>query len=275
MDVSKTAVSTIIHEAKLQDPNYALMRALVVNLEKNGSDVFQYGSCIRILNLIHEYQLEANEAEEIIRNLLPALYKGNWTVANAIDALRKFEKSAEGFGNTPWEHSEYFAKLRDQLKEYNSRIEKARLELYSLLSENNIVKRNVQIFKESGGIRRALNGEESERIKYKSRYLSQKKQIESGHPIDPDELKKLNKYMINPLGEEDVLDKIEEIRLHPSRYSQLFQELPSEVTKYKDPKPHLVYVTELLDILCLHIVGFIEGCLNKYSLLTEQIPYQG
>ena len=67
MGVSKTAVSTIIHEAKLQDPNYALMRALVVNLAKNGSDVFQYGSCIRILNLIHEYQLEANEAEEIIR----------------------------------------------------------------------------------------------------------------------------------------------------------------------------------------------------------------
>ena len=50
-------------------------------------------SCIRILNLIHEYKLEANEAEEIIRTfLLPALYKGRWTVANAIDALRKFEK---------------------------------------------------------------------------------------------------------------------------------------------------------------------------------------
>ena len=60
----------------------------------------------------------------------------------------------------------------------------------------------------AGGINRALNGEEFERIKYKSRYLSLKKQIESGHPIDPDELKKLNKYMINPLGEDDVLDKI-------------------------------------------------------------------
>ena len=53
-----------------------------------------------------------------------------------------------------------------------------------------------------------------------------KKQIESGHPIDPDELKKLNKYMINPLGEDDVLDKIEDIRLHPSRYVQSFQNLP-------------------------------------------------
>ena len=88
-----------------------------------------------------------------------------------------------------------------------------------MLFENKTVKLNLQIFKEAGGIRRALNGEEFERIKYKSRYLSQKKQIESGHPIDPDELKKLNKYMINPLGEEDVLDKIEDIKLHPSRLS--------------------------------------------------------
>ena len=100
------------------------------------------------------------------------------------------------------------------------------MELNSLLFENNTVKLNLQLFKQSGGIRRALNGEEFERIKYKSRYLSLKKQIESGHPIDPDELKKLNKYMINPLGEEDVLDKIEEIRLHPSWYSQLFQKIP-------------------------------------------------
>ena len=58
--VSKTAVSTIINQAREQDPNYALMRALVVNLAKKGSDVFQYASCIRILNLIQEYQLGAN-----------------------------------------------------------------------------------------------------------------------------------------------------------------------------------------------------------------------
>ena len=32
--VSKTAVSTIINEAKTQDPNYALMRALVLNVGK-------------------------------------------------------------------------------------------------------------------------------------------------------------------------------------------------------------------------------------------------
>ena len=102
--VSKTAVSSIINEAKLQDPNYALMHALVVNLlAKNGSDVFQYASCVRILILIH-IQLGANDAEEIIRHLLPALYKARWTVANAIDGLQKFENSAKEFGHTPWEH---------------------------------------------------------------------------------------------------------------------------------------------------------------------------
>ena len=239
--VSKTAVSTIINDAKLQDPNYALMRALVVNLAKNRSDVFQYASCVRILNLIHEYQLAANDAEEIIRQLLPALYAGSWTVANAIDGLRKFEDSAKEFGNTPWEHSGYFENIRRQKREYDSQIEKAKLELNSLLADNKIVKRNLQIFKDAGGINRTLNGEEFERRKYKSRYLSLKKQIVSGHPIDPDELKKLNKYMINPLGENDILDKIEDIRLHPSRYTQLFQGLPSMIPMNKDAKPRLVY----------------------------------
>ncbi len=233
---SKTAVSTIINEA--------LRRALVVNLARNGSDVFQYASCVRILNLIYAYQLEANSAEDIIRNLLPALYKGNWTVATAIGGLRKFENSAQEFGNTPWEHSVYFEKLRSQVREYNSQIEKAKLELNSLLAENKIVKRNLQLFKNAGGIRRALDGEEFERIKYKSRYLTLKKQIDSGHPIDPDELKKLNKYMIHPLAEDDVLDKIEDIMLRPSQYSQLFQKLPSRIAKTQDPKPHLLYDTD-------------------------------
>jgi hypothetical protein len=66
------------------------------------------------------------------------------------------------------------------------------------------------------------------------------------HPIVPDELKNLNKYMINPLGEDDVLDKIEDIRLSPSRYIQLFQEVPSMIAKNKDVKPHLLYDTYLL-----------------------------
>ena len=161
--------------------------------------------------------------EELIRHLLPALYKGNWSVADAIEGLQKFENSSSRFGHTHWEHSAYFNNLRSQLREYTSQIEKAKLDLNSLLDENKFVKRNLQIFKDAGGIRRALDGEESDRIKYKSKYLSLKKQIESGHPIDPDELKKLNRYMINLLGEEDVLDKIEDIRLHPSRYFSYFK----------------------------------------------------
>lgn len=72
--VSKTAVSSLICEAKKEDPNYALMRALVLNVAKDGSDVFQYASCIRILNLIQEYQLSLSDTEDLIRELLPALY---------------------------------------------------------------------------------------------------------------------------------------------------------------------------------------------------------
>ncbi|MGA8484212.1 MAG: hypothetical protein WB706_07405, partial [Nitrososphaeraceae archaeon] len=141
--------------------------------------------------------------ESCVTDLVLSLSYRLFDIKKTTDGLRKFEDSVKEFGNTPWEHSAYFEKLRRQVREYNSQIEKAKLELNSLISDNKIVKSNLQIFMKAGGINRALNGEEFERIKYKSRYLSLKKQIESGHPIDPDELKKLNKYMINPLGEDD------------------------------------------------------------------------
>ncbi len=42
--------------------------------------------------------------------------------------------------------------------------------------------------------------------------------------------------MINPLGEDDVLDKIEDIRLRPSQYHQLFQEILSMYTRKERSK---------------------------------------
>jgi hypothetical protein len=63
-------------------------------------------------------------------------------------------------------------------------------------------------------------------LKYPESRISVARQINSGHPIDPDELKELNKYMFNPLGEQEVLDKIEDINLHHSKYHQLFQKYP-------------------------------------------------
>ena len=65
--VSKLAVSALICEAKKEDPNYALMRDRgALNVAKDGSDVFQYASCIRILNLIQEYQSSLSEDRNIL-----------------------------------------------------------------------------------------------------------------------------------------------------------------------------------------------------------------
>ena len=47
--------------------------------------------------------------------------------------------------------------------------------------------------------------------------------------------------MIKPLGEDDVLDKIEDIRLHPSRYFQLFQE-----STFEDCEEHGCQATSLI-----------------------------
>ena len=177
------------------------------------------------------YQLSLSDTEDLIRELLPALYKGDWTVTNAINGFQKFEKSALIFGQTPWEHWAYFGKLRSQLRRYTSQIEKAKLELNSILNQNKVVKRNLEIFKEEWGVNSQLDRNHRERIRYKAKYEALKKQIESGHPINPGELEKLNKYMINPLGEHQVLDKIEDIRLRPSKYQQLFQKIPSRFPK--------------------------------------------
>ncbi len=45
--------------------------------------------------------------------------------------------------------------------------------------------------------------------------------------------------MINPLGEHQVLDKIEDIRLRPSKYHQLFQEMPSMFAKKRSATENL------------------------------------
>ena len=43
-----------------------------------------------------------------------------------------------------------------------------------------------------------------------------------GESIDPAEVKKVNDINIVPITEQDILEKIDEIRIHPSLYSTLF-----------------------------------------------------
>ena len=56
--VSKASVVNIVRDMGGYDPDHILMRALAVNLRKNGSDLSQYASIIRISSLLDEYGVD-------------------------------------------------------------------------------------------------------------------------------------------------------------------------------------------------------------------------
>ena len=45
---------------------------------------------------------------------------------------------------------------------------------------------------------------------------------QQGKSIDPDELSRLNESLIVPVSEQEVVDKLDDIRRHPSMYPNLF-----------------------------------------------------
>ena len=63
--ISKTSVFNIARGIEDQDPDYILMRTLAVNLRKNGSDLSQYASIIRISSLLDEYGVDYATGEEL------------------------------------------------------------------------------------------------------------------------------------------------------------------------------------------------------------------
>ena len=72
------------------DPDYILMRTLAVNLRKNGSDLSQYASVIRISSLLDEYGVDYVTGEEILGKFLPTCYKLQWEPSVPVHALRSF-----------------------------------------------------------------------------------------------------------------------------------------------------------------------------------------
>ena len=55
------------------DPDHVLMRTLAVNLRKNGSDLSQYASILRISSLLDEYGVDYATGEDLLGKFLPTL----------------------------------------------------------------------------------------------------------------------------------------------------------------------------------------------------------
>ena len=67
--ISKTSVFNIVQDMASHDPDYVLMRTLAVNLRKNGSDLSQYASIIRISSLLEEYGVDYATGEDLTRKI--------------------------------------------------------------------------------------------------------------------------------------------------------------------------------------------------------------
>jgi hypothetical protein len=70
------------------------------------------------------------------------------------------------------------------------------------------------------GVERKLNSKVGNRIRYKANM----------------NLRKLNRYVINPLREQDVFDKIEDISLLHSKYHHYFKKYPRQLLRRGEPR---------------------------------------
>ena len=150
--ISKTSVFNIARGIEDQDPDYILMRTLAVNLRKNGSDLSQYASIIRISSLLDEYGVDYATGEELLGKFLPTCYKLQWDPSVAVHALRQFLASAERYGHTPMEHANYFNKLHASEASLHLRNFRERKKLRDLTQKYDIVKDNLDVFLSEDGV---------------------------------------------------------------------------------------------------------------------------
>ena len=221
--ISKTSVYNIVTAVETEDPNYPLMRALIIDLHKDGFDILKYSRCLRIANIFSEYSIDLEEGEAIIQKFMPQLYKTDWPPYHAIDTLIKFKESALKFGQTPREHAEYMHKLFAQERDYRHRIAEEKRQLKSIIDQNEVVKENLEVFMRGGGYVDMLRDDAIEALDYKRKYQILKKEKDSGESIDPQKIKDLNKLLLRPLTAQEVINRIEDIRMDPALYYYLFE----------------------------------------------------
>jgi hypothetical protein len=223
--VSKASVVNIVRDMGGYDPDHILMRALAVNLRKNGSDLSQYASAIRISSLLDEYGVDYATGEELLGKFLSTCYKLHWDPSVAVHALRQFLASAERYGHTPIEHANYFNKLHSSEESLHLRNFRERKKLRELIQKYDIVKDNLDVFLSEDGVESLIVNKKLTTIEIESEIKALKNDAllhQQHKSIDADELSRLNESLIISVSEQEVLDKLEDIRRHPSIYSNLF-----------------------------------------------------
>ena len=208
-----------------QDPEYILMRTLAVNLKKNGSDLSQYASIIRMSSLLDEYGVDYATGEELLGKFLPTCYNLQWDPSDAVLTLQKFSQSAARYVHSPMEHAIFFNKLQSSETKLCLRIIQARKKLRDLIQKHDFVQDNLDVFLKEDGVMRLVTNNKMTIIESEWQIRELKKDIhlsQQSKSIDPDELSRLNESLIVPVSEQEVVDKLDDIRRYPSMYPNLF-----------------------------------------------------
>ncbi len=83
-------VHYLLEEFETNDKDYYLLRALAVNLHKNGMDVKEYGWLVRLTNMYLDAGATREQIEYIVSDLPVYCYKARMNAETLIDNLRKF-----------------------------------------------------------------------------------------------------------------------------------------------------------------------------------------
>lgn len=92
VQVSVGSTQSILQEFKSQDPDYSLLRALAVNLHKNGLDVPEYAWLVRSRNILLKAWITNEEAEKIVCEVPVFCHRAGLNPEILVDLLKRFRE---------------------------------------------------------------------------------------------------------------------------------------------------------------------------------------
>lgn len=114
--ISKTSVYNIIRSMDKKDPVFPLMRAIIENLHRDGTDARQYADMLRIFEILEEYEIEHDIAEEMIKSILLTCYHENWEPSETIKTMKLISSSALRYGKSITDHARHFIELQVKIE---------------------------------------------------------------------------------------------------------------------------------------------------------------
>jgi hypothetical protein len=220
--VSKASAFNIVHAKMGADPDFLLMRYLVVNLGKDGADVPSYAHAIRTNRLFDEYRIDPETGERMISDLLATCFKLKWAPSAAIRALNAYDSNKKPFQLNILEEYDSRMQTQERIKKYQDLVNKERLKLGTFSSlRNRLEMANMEVA--------------SYRRKY-NELLKRSAGEGSVTTINKKGLENLNKIIgYGTINEQKFLEKLDEIKRNPEKYWFLFDDDIVEIKSSSKP----------------------------------------